>query len=92
MAGVIWVIGICLILMAGLVKWPLQVVGAIGVVIIGADNLMDSHMGALLDGLHTNRLSGLWKIFDVGFSLARFSLGRMVRTSPCSTPLFRGLA
>jgi uncharacterized membrane protein len=67
MAGVIWVIGICMILMAGLVKLPLAAVGTIGVVIIAAHNLMDSHMGALLDSLDQNRLSGLWKIFYVGF-------------------------
>src|SRR5580692_1475173 len=33
MAGVIWVIGCCMILMAGLVKLPQAVVGALGVVI-----------------------------------------------------------
>jgi len=67
MAGVIWVIGICMVLMAGLVKLPLFVVGTIGVVIMAAHNLMDSHMGALLDSLDQNRLSGVWKIFYVGF-------------------------
>src|ERR1700722_3208956 len=51
MAGVIWVIGCCMILMAGLVKLPQAVVGVLGVVIIAAHNLMDSHMGRLLDGL-----------------------------------------
>src|SRR5438067_6065027 len=55
MAGVIWVIGCCMILMAGLVKLPLSVVGAFGVVIIAAHNLMDSHMGKLLEGLDQNR-------------------------------------
>jgi uncharacterized membrane protein len=67
MAGVIWVIGICMILMAGLVKLPLSVVGTIGMAIVAAHNLMDSHMGALLDNLDHNRLSGVWKIFYVGF-------------------------
>jgi uncharacterized membrane protein len=67
MAGVIWVIGICMILMAGLVKLPLSVVGTIGVVIIAAHNLMDSRMGKLLDSLDQNRVSGVWKIFYVGF-------------------------
>jgi len=75
MAGVIWVIGICMILMAGLVKLPLTVVGTIGVVIIGAHNLMDSHMGKLLDGLDTNPLSGLWKIFYVGFFAGPIQFG-----------------
>jgi uncharacterized membrane protein len=67
MAGVIWVIGCCMILMAGLVKLPLAAVGTIGVVIMAAHNLMDSHRGRLLDSLDQNRLSGLWKIFYVGF-------------------------
>src|SRR5271168_3234940 len=34
LAGVIWVIGCCMILMAGLVKLPLAAVGTIGMVII----------------------------------------------------------
>lgn len=67
MAGVIWVIGWCMILMAGLVKLPLSVVGTFGVAIIAAHNLMDSHMGKLLDGLDANRFSALWKVFYVGF-------------------------
>ena len=67
MAGVIWVIGICMILMAGLVKLPLTAVGTIGLAIIGTHNLMDPHMRALLEGLDQNRLSGLWKIMYVGF-------------------------
>jgi uncharacterized membrane protein len=67
MAGVIWVIGCCMILMAGLVKLPLAAVGTIGVVIIAGHNLMDSHMGTLLEGLDSNPLSGLWKIMYVGF-------------------------
>lgn len=67
MAGVIWVIGWCMILMAGLVRLPLKVVGAIGVLIIAGHNLMDPHMGKLLEGLDTNPFSGIWKIFYVGF-------------------------
>ena len=67
MAGVIWVIGCCMMLMAGLVKLPVSVVGVIGGVVIAAHNLMDSHMGALVDSLDQNRFSGLWKIFYVGF-------------------------
>ena len=75
MAGVIWVIGICMILMAGLVKLPLAAVGTIGMVIIIAHNLMDSHMGPLLDGLDQNRLSGLWKITYVGFFAGPIQFG-----------------
>jgi len=75
MAGVIWVIGCCMILMAGLVKLPLPVVGTIGVAIIAAHNLMDSHMGRLLESLDQNRLSGLWKIFYVGFFAGPIQFG-----------------
>src|ERR1700690_3546405 len=75
MAGVIWVIGCCMTLMAGLVKLPPAAVGAIGVVIIAAHNLMDSHMGKLLDGLDHNRVSGLWKIFYVGFFAGPIKFG-----------------
>src|ERR1700704_4104787 len=75
MAGVIWVIGCCMILMAGLVKLPLPAVGAIGVIIIAAHNLMDSHMGQLLEGLDANKFSGLWKIFYVGFFAGPIQFG-----------------
>src|SRR5580692_3903772 len=75
MAGVIWVIGCCMILMAGLIKLPLPMVGAIGMVIVAGHNLMDSHMGKLLDGLDQNRLSGFWKIFYVGFFAGPIQFG-----------------
>jgi uncharacterized membrane protein len=75
MAGVIWVIGCCMIVMAGLVKLPLPAVGTIGVVIIASHNLMDSHMGSLLDGLDANKFSGLWKIFYVGFFAGPIQFG-----------------
>src|ERR1700688_771862 len=75
MAGVIWVIGFSMILMAGLVKLPLVAVGTIGVVIIAGHNLMDSHMGRLLEGLDANRFSGLWKILYVGFFAGPIQFG-----------------
>jgi len=67
MAGVIWVIGCCMILMAGLVKLPLPVTAAIGVIIIAAHNLMDPHIGKLLGGMDANKFSALWKICYIGF-------------------------
>lgn len=67
MAGVLWVIGWCMILMAGLVKLPIQITATIGVLIIAAHNLMDSHLFQLADGLNNSRFSGLWKILYFGF-------------------------
>jgi uncharacterized membrane protein len=67
MAGVIWVIGCCMILMAVLVKLPLPVSAAMGVIIIAAHNLMDPHIGKLLDGMDGDKFSALWKIGYIGF-------------------------
>lgn len=67
MAGVLWVIGWCMILMAGLVKVPVRLTAAIGVIIIATHNLMDSHLGKLLDGMDGNKFSALWKIGYIGF-------------------------
>jgi len=75
MAGVIWLIGICMILMAALVKLPVSVIGTLGVVIVAAHNLMDSHMGALLEGMDSNRFSGLWKLLYVGFFAGPIQFG-----------------
>jgi uncharacterized membrane protein len=41
LAGVIWMLGICMILLAGLVWLPTPVVGAVGALIIVGHNLMD---------------------------------------------------
>lgn len=41
LAGVIWVIGCCMILMAAAVHLPMRAIGAIGVAIIGLHNLLD---------------------------------------------------
>lgn len=67
MAGVIWVIGWCMILLAGLVKLPLSVIGTIGLAIIAGHNLMDPHLGRLIAALGDDGLAWLWKILYVGF-------------------------
>ncbi len=67
MAGVLWVIGCCMILMAALVKLPPAVTGVIGVVIIAGHNLLDSRFWQIVKGLDTSRFSGLWKILYIGF-------------------------
>jgi len=45
MAGVIWAIGWCMVLMAGLAWLPVKVVGAIGVAIIAGHNLIPAPAG-----------------------------------------------
>jgi len=67
MAGVIWVIGWSMILMAGLVRLPLVWVGAIGVGVIALHDLADPCMDELIQILGDGSLGGLWKILYLGF-------------------------
>jgi len=67
MAGVIWVIGWCMILMAGLVRLPLPAVAAIGIAIIAGHNLLDPHLDTLIPALGGGPLGALWKILYFGF-------------------------
>ena len=67
MAGVIWVIGWCMILMALMVKLPVRIVGAIGVLIIVGHNLLDPRIDAIIASLSDDVRSALWKILYVGF-------------------------
>jgi uncharacterized membrane protein len=68
MAGVIWCIGWCMMLLASLVRLPLTAVGVIGVAIIAGHNLLDPHLGALLQSLRDGGVgAAFWKILYVGF-------------------------
>jgi uncharacterized membrane protein len=75
MAGVIWAIGWCMILLAGLVRLPLRVVTAIGITIIAAHNLLDSHLGTLLPSLGNDLRGGLWKVLYIGFFAGPIQFG-----------------
>ena len=67
MAGVLWVIGCCMILLAALLKPPLAITGTIGLIIIVSHNLIDSRFWQIVDGLNASKFSGLWKILYIGF-------------------------
>jgi uncharacterized membrane protein len=67
MAGVLWVIGWAMIVMAGLVKLPVSATAAIGITIIAGHNLVDRHLFAWVQTLNESKLSGLWKILYLGF-------------------------
>lgn len=47
LAGVIWMIGWCMVAMAALVQLPVRVIGAAGLLIIAAHNLTDGFAGTL---------------------------------------------
>ena len=67
MAGVIWVIGVSMVMMAALVKLPVRVVAAIGLLIIFGHNLVTGHAFGIAEGLTNDIRSVLWKLFYVGF-------------------------
>ncbi|MGH9868469.1 MAG: DUF1624 domain-containing protein [Candidatus Polarisedimenticolia bacterium] len=75
MAGVIWVIGWCMILMAGLTRLPLSAVGAIGVAIMAGHNMMDPFIYGIVGSLNESGLAGLWKIMYVGFFAGPIRMG-----------------
>src|SRR6516225_8451946 len=56
-----------MILMAGLVKLPLAVNGAIGLIVIAGHNLVDPYLPKLIPELADSNLAGLWKILYLGF-------------------------
>jgi uncharacterized membrane protein len=75
MAGILWCIGWCMILLAPMTRLPLKVAGAIGVAIIAAHNLLDSHLGAIIQGLHGGVGAGVWKIVYLGFFAGPITFG-----------------
>jgi uncharacterized membrane protein len=75
MAGVIWVIGWCMVLLAGLAKLPLGAVGAIGLVIMAGHNLLDPYMGQLIPTLGDDLRAAAWKVLYVGFFAGPIQFG-----------------
>lgn len=71
MAGVIWSIGWCMILLAVLVRLPAVVVGAVGVVIIAGHNLLDG----VTQAWTTGTFGWLWSIVYAGFYAGPLQLG-----------------
>jgi uncharacterized membrane protein len=66
LAGVIWAIGWCMILMAILVRFPVQVVGAVGLLIIAGHNMVDRTAGTLAQLAEQSSVSWLWQILYFG--------------------------
>src|SRR6266511_1169705 len=66
LAGVIWMLGWCMILMAGLVYLPLAVVGTIGVAIIALHNVTDAYAFQLARAANTSGIGWLWQLLYFG--------------------------
>jgi uncharacterized membrane protein len=75
LAGVIWVIGWCMILLALLVRLPAPAVGMLGLLVLASHNLLDSHAGSLAQTLGNDGRAALWKILYIGFWAGPIQLG-----------------
>ena len=92
LAGVIWVIGWCMILMAGLVYLPLAAIGAIGVVDHRAPQRHRLLRAAARPALRARAASDGCVRFSTRAGGIRSVAGRMGRSSRCCTRSFRGSA
>ena len=75
LAGVIWVIGWCMILMAALVNLPVAAIGVIGVAIIALHNVTDLFRAELVRAASMSSLSWLWQILYFGGNIALSARG-----------------
>jgi uncharacterized membrane protein len=66
LAGVIWMLGWCMVLLAALVWLPTTAIGAFGVAVIFLHNLMDSLPPATGERLSQSSLAWLWQILYFG--------------------------
>lgn len=67
MAGVIWSLGWCMVILALLTRLPLAAIGALGLALIGGHNLLDGYMWELVGALDGGARSDLWRIGYIGF-------------------------
>lgn len=75
LAGVLWVLGCSMVVLALLSRLPLGVVAAIGIAIVAGHNLLDPVVGKILRGLASDPLSDVWRIGYVGFFGGPVQLG-----------------
>jgi uncharacterized membrane protein len=75
LAGVIWVIGWSMILLAGLVRLPVVAVGAVGLVIVAGHNVLDGRFWQLAESVGERQWAGLWKILYFSFFAGPVTLG-----------------
>jgi uncharacterized membrane protein len=70
LAGVIWVIGWCMILMAGLVYLPVAAIGTLGVAMIAGHNLADPFLRQFAQQAGASGFGWLWQILYLGGPIA----------------------
>jgi uncharacterized membrane protein len=66
LAGVIWAIGWCMILLAGLVHLRTKAIGAFGIAIVAGHNLLDPFIPNLVSAAHASATPWLWSVLYLG--------------------------
>src|SRR5262245_29340058 len=66
LAGVIWALGCCMMLLALLVRLPVRTIGIIGLVIVAGHNVLDFVLPAIVPAIQTSRTRLLWEIIYLG--------------------------
>lgn len=72
LGGVLWMIGLCMILMAGIVRLPITVIGAFGVLMVAAHNLLLLASRTMPKPLETGGFSWLFRILYYGGAIPRW--------------------
>lgn len=68
LAGVIWALGWCMILMAGLVYLPLPAIAAVGIAMISFHNVLDLFAATLRPAAKASPLAWLWTLLYYAFT------------------------
>jgi uncharacterized membrane protein len=72
LAGVIWMIGWCMVLMAALVRLPLVSIAAFGLLVIGGHNLVDPWMSSIRPAVRASQFAPLLQILYFGGPVSLF--------------------
>ena len=68
LAGVLWMIGWCMVALAALVRLPVAVVGGLGLLMIVSHNLLDPQVRSLVQSLADDPLGWIWQVLYFGGS------------------------
>ena len=66
LAGVLWMIGWCMVALAALVWLPLQAIAGIGVAIVFGHNLIDPYVRTLQEATANDSMRWLWQVLYFG--------------------------
>jgi uncharacterized membrane protein len=66
LAGVIWAIGWCMILLAGLIWLPLAGVAAFGLAVVLGHNILDAYLPGWMAGIRAGPVAWLWQTLYIG--------------------------